>query len=93
MMKKGCGWHKVTWLLVIIGAINWGLVGLGGFFGGDWNIVGLLLGKWMVLENIVYVLVGISGVMLIFNCRCKTCKVGGGNDMSPQTNTQTDQGM
>jgi len=86
MMKKSCGWHKTTWVLVIIGAINWGLVGLGGFFGGNWNVVNLLLGNWAVVENIVYLLVGVSGVMLIFQGSCKTCNVGGGEGMSAQTN-------
>ncbi len=63
--------------LMIIGAINWGLVGLGWLFGGaDWNLVHMLLGNWMMVEAIVYVLVGVAGVMKIFGCRCKTCMAG-----------------
>lgn len=92
MMKKGCGIHKLTWVLVIVGAINWGLVGLGGFFGSEWNVVDLLLGRWMVVENIVYLLVGISGVMLIFGCKCKACSVSKG-DMSMSGNQNNNQGM
>ena len=42
--------------LVLIGAVNWGLVGLFGY-----NLVGSLLGSWPVLVNLVYVLVGLSG--------------------------------
>ena len=72
--KNGCTWSWLAWLLVIIGAINWGLVGLGNFFSSNWNVVNLLLGRWMVVENIVYIIVGICGVILIFGCRCKTCK-------------------
>ncbi len=60
-------------VLVIIGAVNWGLVGLGGLFSGDWNVVKMILGGWPVVENIVYLLVGIAGVMMIFGCRCKAC--------------------
>ena len=54
--------QKVAWVLVIVGAINWGLVGLGGFFGGDWNVVHMILGSLPAIEWIVYVLVGVAGV-------------------------------
>jgi len=80
MMKKGkmCGLHWLGWILVIIGALNWGLVGLGGFFGGNWNVVNWILGSWPVLENVVYVIVGLAGVSLLFTHKCKACKVSGG---------------
>jgi len=58
--------EKIAWILVIIGAINWGLVGIGDFFGANWNVVNLILGGISWLEAIVYVLVGIAGVMMIF---------------------------
>lgn len=54
---------KLALLLALIGALNWGLVGLGGFFGANLNVVNLLLGSWPVVEWIVYVLVGIGGVL------------------------------
>ena len=54
--------QKVAWVLVIVGAINWGLVGLGGFFGGDWNVVHMILGSLPAIEWIVYALVGVAGV-------------------------------
>ncbi len=57
---------KIGGILVIVGAINWGLIGLGGFFGGDWNIVHMILGSLPQLEWIVYVLVGVFGVWSIF---------------------------
>lgn len=70
---------KVAWWLVIIGALNWGLVGLGWIVGGrDWNLVHLILGQWMMLEAIVYVLVGISAVMVCCSkCGCKSCSTKG----------------
>jgi uncharacterized membrane protein YuzA (DUF378 family) len=77
MCKEGkcmCTVALVTKILVIVGAINWGLVGVGGLFGGDWNVVKMLLGSWPMVESIVYVLVGVAGVMSIFGCKCKTCK-------------------
>lgn len=74
MKKGGCSAASIAMILVIIGAINWGLVGLGGFFGGNWNVVNLLLGSWPVVEWIIYILVGIAGVMMIFGCKCLSCK-------------------
>lgn len=75
-MKKGCcGGAKAAWWLLVVGALNWGLVGLGGWLGNDWNVVNMLLGSWPWLENLVYVLVGVSGLMgLMGGCKCKKCK-------------------
>ena len=54
----------IAMILVIVGAINWGLVGLGWLVGGgaNWNLVSALLGSSAQLEAIVYVLVGAAGV-------------------------------
>lgn len=57
---------KVAWILVVIGAINWGLVGVGEFFGSNWNVVNLVAGSISWLEAVIYILVGLSGIMLIF---------------------------
>ena len=46
--------------LVIIGAINWGLIG---FF--NCNLVSLLFGGMSWLSRVIYALVGISGLYLI----------------------------
>ncbi len=69
-MKQCCGLCKLACLLVVVGAINWGLVGLGGFLGGDWNVVHAVLGTWPSVEWAVYVLVGLAGVMTIFKDKC-----------------------
>ncbi len=61
--------NMVAWLLVIVGAINWGLVGLGGFAGANWNLVSMLLGSMPQVEWLVYVLVGASGVLMLVNRR------------------------
>lgn len=62
----------LTCILVIVGAVNWGLVGLGYLLGGsDWNVVHMVLGQWMTLEAIVYVLVGLSGVYMLTSCKGK----------------------
>ncbi|MBI3633709.1 MAG: DUF378 domain-containing protein [Candidatus Vogelbacteria bacterium] len=72
--KKCCGAHWLGWVLILIGGLNWGLVGLSGFLGGgNWNVVNLILGSWPMVEWAVYVLVGLSAVMMLIGCRCKTC--------------------
>ncbi len=71
----GCTASKVMWALLLIGALNWGLVGLGGFFGGDWNVVTLIFGSWEWLVNLIYLLVGVSGAMMLMGgCKCAKCK-------------------
>lgn len=69
--------HKVAWILIIIGGLNWLLVGLGGFMGGNWNLVNLILGSWPMLEWLVYILVGAAAVYEIVTHRknCKECSV------------------
>ena len=49
---------KIALLLIIIGAVNWGLVGIFLFDLVAW----LFGGASSVLSRIVYILVGISGV-------------------------------
>ena len=56
---------SVAKLLVVIGALNWGLVGIGGFAGSNLNVVNMILGSWPTVEWIVYVLVGVSGVYVL----------------------------
>jgi hypothetical protein len=62
-------------LLVVIGGLNWGLVGLGGFLGKDLNVVHMLLGAWPTVEWIVYLLVGISAIAkgVFFVTKCDNC--------------------
>ncbi len=57
---------ELAWWLVVVGALNWLLVGLGYFLGGEWNLVSMLLGSMPLLENLVYVLVGLSGLWLLW---------------------------
>lgn len=48
----------ITYILVLIGALNWGLVGA---FNID--LVALILGDMTVLSRIVYILVGLSAII------------------------------
>lgn len=48
---------KIALVLIIIGAINWGLVGLFNF-----NLVDSIFGTMSMISRIIYALVGISGL-------------------------------
>ncbi len=59
----------VAFILVLVGAINWGLVGLGKLVSGEnWNVVTMLLGSMPKVEAVVYVLVGLAGLYKIVVC-------------------------
>jgi len=67
--------HIISFVLVIVGGLNWGLVGLFGF-----NLVEVILGGIPMVERTVYVLVGLGAVYLAFNHKkdCRECVAGGG---------------
>ena len=44
--KCMCTVSMIAKILVIVGAVNWGLVGVGGLMDSDWNLVSMLLGLW-----------------------------------------------
>ncbi len=48
---------KIALVLIIIGAINWGLIG---FF--NFNLVAAIFGDMTVISRIIYALVGVSGI-------------------------------
>ena len=59
----------ISRILLLVGGLNWGLIGLGGFLGGSWNLVYMILGSWPAVEWLVYVLVGAAAVYEIVNQR------------------------
>ena len=52
--------HLVGWVLVV-GAVNWGLVGL-----LNLNVVEMILGAGSLLTRVVYVVVGVAGVWKLY---------------------------
>ena len=48
---------KIALVLIIIGAINWGLIGLFNF-----NLVATIFGDMTIISRIIYGLVGLSGL-------------------------------
>ncbi|OGD94514.1 hypothetical protein A3F02_01980 [Candidatus Curtissbacteria bacterium RIFCSPHIGHO2_12_FULL_38_9b] len=69
MNSKGLT-HIVAFTLVIVGALNWGLVGLFSI-----NLISAILGSVAVLERLIYIVVGIGAVYLAATHQqdCKTC--------------------
>ncbi len=72
------GLHTIAFILVIIGGLNWLLIGLGM---GDSFSVGAFLSEG--LANIIYILVGLSAVYLVATHKktCKSCNTGGSTGM------------
>jgi hypothetical protein len=58
-MKKGII-SLIAFVLLVIGGINWGLVGL-----FNYDLVASLFGAGSVVANVIYVLVGLSALWLI----------------------------
>jgi hypothetical protein len=52
--------NLITLVLIIVGGLNWGLVGL-----FDWNLVAAIFGDGSVLSRTVYILVGLSAIWQI----------------------------
>jgi len=69
-------WCCIGHLLVVVGALNWGLVGAFNF-----NLVETVLGTWPMVEKAVYILVGLAGLCCVATMakhggKCGSC--GGG---------------
>jgi len=60
-MNKLSTMDWVTFVLVIIGGINWGLVGA-----LDFNLVDTIFGVGSAIATIIYVLVGLSAIYWLF---------------------------
>lgn len=65
--------HKVAFILLIVGGLNWGLEALG------YNVVYMLLGSWPMVERVVYLLVGAAAVYeaVTHKSYCRNCVASG----------------
>lgn len=52
-------------ILSAIGAINWGLVGAFNF-----DLVATIFGGMSILSRIIYVIIGVCGLILLFGAKC-----------------------
>lgn len=63
--------RTIAVLLVIIGSINWGLIGL-----FDFNLIHNLTGTVPMLEKLTYIAYGIAGLLLAYyeieGCKCSS---------------------
>ncbi len=55
---KAVDW--IALLLLVIGGLNWGLIGL-----FDYNLVSALFGGLPTLENLIYILVWIAAIVVL----------------------------
>ncbi|MFA6037013.1 MAG: DUF378 domain-containing protein [Legionellales bacterium] len=60
-MKEKGTLFCVAMILVLIGGINWGLVGL-----LNLDLVALLLGSMPIIQKLVYIVIGLSAAFVIF---------------------------
>lgn len=59
-MRKLNAFDWIVLILVIIGGLNWGLIGLLGF-----DLVAAIFGEMSLLSKIIYDLVGLSALYLL----------------------------
>ncbi len=68
--------HLLTYTLLVIGGLNWGLIGF-----ANVNLVSMLFGTMPLIEQGIYALVGLSAVIELVThkeeCRACTEMVGG----------------
>ncbi len=58
----------IACILVIIGALNWGLVGA-----FDFNLVTMLCGEASMLGRVVYILIGVAGLQQALCLKSRCC--------------------
>ncbi len=63
--------HTLSFLLLVVGGLNWLLVGL-----FQWDLGVLFGGQSMLISRIIYVLVGVSAVyeIVTYHSCCGECK-------------------
>lgn len=61
--------HGVSFVLLVVGGLNWLLHAFG------WNVVDAIFGEGSVLAKVVYVVVGLATLVILFTHKgtCKMC--------------------
>jgi uncharacterized protein len=62
--------HMVSFVLLVVGGLNWGLIAL-----FDLNLVDMVLGGMPMIAKLVYILVGLAAVYELFTHKkhCTMC--------------------
>lgn len=70
MLKQACMLCKIVGAIAIIGALNWGLIGVANF-----NLIEYIFGVGSVTSHIIYTIIGLSGLALLasFFMVCPHC--------------------
>jgi uncharacterized protein len=70
-MKNLCALCKLVGLIIIVGAINWGLIAVFNF-----NLVTRLFGDMTMAARVVYGVIGVAGLLMLFSYFrvCPACK-------------------
>ncbi len=69
---------KISLLLLVVGGLNWLLVGLFG-----WDIGAIFCVLVAIVSRIVYILVGLSAILtIVYPCKC--CEVKGEEKVQTQ---------
>lgn len=58
--------YQLSKILLIVGGLNWGLIGIGLFIGKDLNFLKLLSAFYPDLPAIIYCVVGLAALITIF---------------------------
>ncbi len=58
--------YSVSFVITVLGAIQWGLIGLGGFIGKNINVISFLSRGNTIFEYSIYLGVGIFGVCYLW---------------------------
>jgi|GEM_PF-254629 len=85
MGHKGKGLHMVTFLLLVIGGLNWLVLAL-----FNWEIGSLFGGMDAIVSKIIYILVGLSAGYELFTHKnsCKYCEAkANGTPAAPSSPT------
>lgn len=66
--------HVISWILLVIGGLNWGLLALTG-----WEVGSLFGGMDAGISKTIYVLVGLAALYELFTHKkgCRACSSGG----------------
>lgn len=66
--------HVISWILLVIGGLNWGLLALTG-----WEVGSLFGGIDAGVSKTIYVLVGLAALYELFTHKkgCRACSSGG----------------
>ncbi len=72
--------HKVTFLLLVIGGLNWGVYAVSG-----WEIGQLFGGMDATISKVIYALIGLSAILEIagHKMNCKNCSAEGAPKPNP----------